>query len=103
MKPPTRIYFDYNATAPLRAVAREEMLAASQLIGNPSSVHAEGRAARASVEEARRSVAVLVGGEARNVTFLASGTEAANLATVSRRRMSKRFRSIERDGSILRR
>jgi cysteine desulfurase len=84
MKAPIRIYFDYNATAPLRPVAREEMLSASELIGNPSSVHAEGRAARASVEEARRAVAALVGGETRNVTFLASGTEAANLALTPR-------------------
>lgn len=75
-----RIYFDYNATAPLRGVVRQEMISALELIGNPSSVHSEGRAARRRVETARTAVAALVGGAARNVTFTASGTEAANLA-----------------------
>jgi cysteine desulfurase len=75
-----RIYLDYNATAPLRAEARQAMLAAFDLCGNPSSIHAEGRAARAVVESARRDVAALAGAPAREVTFTASGTEAANLA-----------------------
>ena len=75
-----RIYFDYNATAPLRPVAREEMLSSLELIGNPSSVHLEGRAARRRIETARAAIAALVGGAAPNVTFVASGTEAANLA-----------------------
>ncbi|MGA8170600.1 MAG: cysteine desulfurase, partial [Methylocystis sp.] len=39
-----RVYLDYNATAPLRPVAREAMLAALGALGNPSSIHAEGRA-----------------------------------------------------------
>ena len=75
-----RIYLDYNATAPLRREAREAVLAALDLVGNPSSIHAEGRAARALVEQARREVATLAGAEARGVVFTASGTEAANLA-----------------------
>ncbi len=75
-----RAYLDYNATAPLRPQAREAVLAALDLIGNPSSIHAEGRAARAIVEEARRDVAALAGAAARDVVFTASGTEAANLA-----------------------
>jgi cysteine desulfurase len=79
-----RTYFDYNATAPLRLVARQEMLSALDLIGNPSSVHLEGRTARRSVEAARAGVAALVGGAPRNVTFTASGTEAANLALTPR-------------------
>ncbi len=57
-----RIYLDWNATAPLRPEARAAMLAALDLVGNPSSVHAEGRAARRIVEEAREQVAALVGG-----------------------------------------
>ena len=56
-----RIYLDYNATAPLRPEARAAMMAALDAPGNPSSIHAEGRAARAIVEEARRAVAALVG------------------------------------------
>lgn len=75
-----RIYFDWNATAPLRDEAREAMAAALALTGNPSSVHAEGRAARQVVESARQKVAVLAGAEARNVTFTSGATEANMLA-----------------------
>jgi len=75
-----RAYLDYNATAPLRPEARSAMLAALDLCGNPSSIHAEGRAARASVEDARRQVAALAGAAARDVVFCASGTEAAATA-----------------------
>ena len=75
-----RIYLDYNATAPLLAQAREAILAALEAVGNPSSIHAEGRAARALVEAARRDVAALAGAQARDVVFTSGGTEAANLA-----------------------
>src|SRR5438552_9512053 len=75
-----RIYLDWNATAPLRSEARAAALAALDVIGNPSSVHGEGRAARRLVEEAREQVAALVGAEARNVVFTSGGTEANVLA-----------------------
>jgi cysteine desulfurase len=75
-----RLYFDWNATAPLRPQARAAMLAALEIAGNPSSVHAEGRAARRPVEEARERVAALVGAEPRNVVFTSGGTEANMLA-----------------------
>ena len=75
-----RAYFDWNATAPLRPQARAAMEAALGLTGNASSVHAEGRAARAAVEQARGQVARLVGGEAKNVTFTSGATEANMLA-----------------------
>jgi cysteine desulfurase len=75
-----RAYFDWNATAPLREEARAAMVAALELTGNASSVHAEGRAARRLVEEAREKVASLVGAEARNVIFTSGGTEANMLA-----------------------
>ena len=77
---PSRAYLDYNATAPLRPEAREAMLAAMDSLGNPSSIHAEGRAARRIVEEARRAVAELAGVAPRCVVFTSGGTEAANLA-----------------------
>jgi len=48
-----RAYLDWNASAPLRPAAREAAAAATALCGNPSSVHAEGRAARALIEQAR--------------------------------------------------
>ncbi|MCA3648859.1 MAG: cysteine desulfurase [Methylobacterium sp.] len=73
-----RAYLDWNATAPLHPAAREAVLRALDTIGNPSSIHAEGRAARALVEEARAGVAALVGGEAENVIFTSGATEAAN-------------------------
>jgi len=75
-----RKYLDYNATAPLRRESRQAMQDAFELCGNPSSVHAEGRAARALVEGARRDVAALADAPPREVTFTASGTEAANMA-----------------------
>ncbi len=73
-----RLYLDYNATAPLRPEAREAMRAALGEVGNASSVHAEGRAARKRVEAARDAVAGLVGGAAKLVTFTSGGTEANN-------------------------
>ena len=75
-----RSYFDWNATAPLRTEARAAMLAALGRPGNASSVHGEGRAARALVEAARRQVASLVGADAKDVTFLSGATEANALA-----------------------
>jgi len=76
----SRVYLDYNATARLRPEARQATLAALDVLGNPSSIHAEGRQARAIVEEARRAVAGLAGAEPRGVVFVSGGTEAANLA-----------------------
>jgi cysteine desulfurase len=76
----SRVYLDYNATAPLRPEARAATLEALDVVGNPSSIHAEGRRARAIVEEARRAVAALAGVEPRQVVFVSGGTEAANLA-----------------------
>lgn len=73
-----RAYLDYNATAPLRPEAREAMIAALSVVGNASSVHTEGRAARGRIEAARTDVARLAGGDARYVTFTGGGTEANN-------------------------
>lgn len=71
-----RTYLDYNATAPLRAETRAAMASALDLCGNASSVHAEGRQARALVEEARKKVARLAGAKAEHVVFTSGGTEA---------------------------
>lgn len=75
-----RAYLDWNATAPLRSQAREAMLAAMEMVGNPSSVHAEGRSARALIESARSDVARLLGAEPSEVVFTSGGTEANNFA-----------------------
>lgn len=77
---PQRVYLDWNATTPLRAEARAAMLAAWELIGNPSSVHAEGREARRLVEGARATLAAATGALPRNVVFTSAGTEANALA-----------------------
>jgi cysteine desulfurase len=75
-----RVYFDWNATAPLRKQARAAVLRALASTGNASSVHAEGRAARGLVEAARAQVAQLVGAEAKNITLTSGATEANMLA-----------------------
>lgn len=75
-----RAYLDHNATAPLRPGAREAMAAALTRCGNASSVHAEGRAARAAIESARGQVAHFLGASPANVTFTSGATEANALA-----------------------
>ncbi len=76
-----RTYLDYNATAPLRPEVRAAMLAAIDSdIGNASSVHAHGRAARAVIDQAREQVGQLVGSKATQVVFTSGATEAANWA-----------------------
>ena len=64
---PDRVYLDWNATTPLRPEARQAMAAAWDLVGNPSSVHAEGRHARRLVEDARSVIAAFSTG-VMNVT-----------------------------------
>ncbi|MFD1197328.1 cysteine desulfurase family protein [Brucella gallinifaecis] len=73
-----RLYLDYNASAPLLDEARNAVIEALGMTGNPSSVHSEGRAARGLVESARRSVAALVNAKADHVFFTSGATEAAS-------------------------
>lgn len=75
-----RSYLDHNATAPLRLAAREAMLAVLDRVGNASSVHREGRAARGAIDRAREAVAALSGASARDVIFTSGATEANALA-----------------------
>ncbi|CUH76786.1 cysteine desulfurase family protein [Tropicibacter naphthalenivorans] len=79
-----RVYLDWNATAPLRPEARAAMIAAMDVAGNPSSVHAEGRAAKSLVEKARAQVAAAFGAEGADVVFVSGATEAAALACAGR-------------------
>ncbi len=90
-----RIYLDHNATSPLRPEARAAMLAALEGPGNASAVHAEGRAAKALLEQARASIAKGLGTAARNVTFTSGATEAANLVLTPMLHRGKDGRSIE--------
>jgi cysteine desulfurase len=73
-------YLDHNATSPLRPEARAAVERALLIGGNPSSVHAAGRAARAVIEDAREAVAEFVGGVAGEVIFVSGGAEANALA-----------------------
>ncbi len=74
------VYLDHNASAPLLPQAQEAMMSAMALCGNPSSVHAHGRALRQLVETARRQVASLAGAEREQVVFTSSATEAITQA-----------------------
>jgi cysteine desulfurase len=75
------VYLDHNATTPVHPEVAEAMAEALRdLHGNPSSVHAAGRAARAAVEAARAEVAALVGATAEEIVFVSGGTEGNHLA-----------------------
>jgi len=71
-----RVYLDHNATAPLRPAARAAMIGALETVGNPSSVHREGREARALIEAAREQVACLIGAKPSEIVFTSGATEA---------------------------
>jgi cysteine desulfurase len=77
------LYLDANATEPLRPAARAAALAAMDVLGNPSSIHAPGRAARKLLEEARESVAVFCAARPQDVVFCSGATEANALAIAS--------------------
>jgi cysteine desulfurase len=79
-----RAYLDWNATTPLRVEARAAMAAAMDVAGNPSSVHAEGRAAKALIERARAQVAAALGAEGADIVFTSGATEAAAMACAGR-------------------
>ncbi len=79
-----RVYLDHNATTPLRPEARDAMIAAMDVCGNPSSVHAEGRAAKALIERARAQVASAFGADGADIVFTSGSTEGAALALVGR-------------------
>lgn len=74
-----RLYFDYNATAPLLAEARQAIIDSLDATGNPSSVHNEGRKARAIIESVRRKIAALVNARPDHVFFTSGATEAATM------------------------
>lgn len=76
------IYLDHNAASPLLPEAREALVAALDLVGNPSSVHGHGRALRNLIDTARARVARLAGAERKQVVFTGSATEAITQAIV---------------------
>ncbi|MGH6933404.1 MAG: cysteine desulfurase family protein [Dongiaceae bacterium] len=94
-------YLDYNATSPLRPAVAAAISDAMSLVGNPSSVHRFGRAARARIEVARDQVAALVGAHPSQLVFTSGGTEANNLALAGCPPASQLVSAIEHD-SVLR-
>lgn len=78
----TRAYLDWAASAPVHPVARAAAIEALEVLGNASSLHAEGRRARDLVETARERVARLARCSPREVIFTAGGTEANALAVI---------------------
>jgi len=74
------VYLDHAATTPLRPEAREALARASAAVGNPASIHADGRRARRLLEDAREQVAETLGCAPVEVVFTSGGTEAINLA-----------------------
>jgi len=79
-----RAYLDWNATTPLRPEVRVAMAQAMDVVGNPSSVHAEGRAAKGLIERSRAQVAAALGAEGADIVFTSGATEAAAMACAGR-------------------
>ena len=90
-KPQPRIYLDYNASAPLHPDVKTAIVSALSGLGNPSSIHSEGRISRHFVEEARGSVAAACEVRPDQVIFTSGGTEACCLGIVGtyRRRVAE--------------
>lgn len=100
MQPPSRIYFDHNATTPLRPEVWAAMSAvALGRAGNPSSLHTEGREARHAIETARAEVAALLRAQPSEVVFTSGGTEANATAVLGAARAMARRRG--RPGQVV--
>ena len=92
------IYLDHNATTPLCEEAREAMLPLlGDLLGNPSGIHAPGRRARAAIDDARDSIAAMLGAKSHEVIFTSGGTESCNLALLG---LARRHRTPEKNHLI---
>lgn len=74
------VYLDYAANAPMDARVADAYAAALQVVGNPSSIHGHGQAARAVLEDARERVAMRVHCDSAEVVFTSGGTESINTA-----------------------
>lgn len=94
------VYLDHNATTPIRPTALDAMVEAARAVGNPSSVHGPGRAARARIEAARARVAALVGRPAAQLVFTSGGTEADALAIRGAGRTRLLASAVEHDAVL---
>ena len=86
-----RTYLDYNSTVPLRSEAKQAMIDAMDYIGNPSSVHLEGRAAKNLIENARAKIAEAIGAVGADIIFTSGATESAALALSGQNIMCSRI------------
>lgn len=85
-----RVHLDHAASAPLRPVAREALARHFDLVGNPSALHASGRAARAVLEDAREELAAAVGAQPGEVVFTSGGSESNSIALAAGARRENR-------------
>lgn len=90
-------YLDHAATTPVRPEALAAFQRACEVGGNASSIHADGRAARRVLDEARESVAASIGAEPVEVLFTSGGTEAANLAVLG---AGRALRALDPDNLV---
>jgi cysteine desulfurase len=86
-----RIYLDFNATSPLQPAARAALTDALDALGNPSSIHDEGRRMRARISRARTQVAALLGRPTEEVVFTSGGTEGNVLGVAALARIAERL------------
>src|SRR4051812_34578456 len=86
-----RIYLDFNATSPLHPAARAALTDALDALGNPSSIHDEGRRMRARISRARTQVAALLGRPTEEVVFTSGGTEGNVLGVTALARIAERL------------
>ncbi len=91
------VYMDYNATAPILPAAAAAMGEALRIVGNPSSVHGPGRAARKAMEDARERLAAAIGADPHGIVFTSGATEANNLALQGAGRARILVSAIEHD------
>lgn len=96
-----RVYLDWNGATPLCAQARAAMIAAMDVTGNPSSVHAGGRRAKALIDAAREDVAALVGCAPGEVVFTSGATEATNWALRDARWSTLFVPAVEHDAVLM--
>src|SRR5215469_14627814 len=90
------IYLDYNATTPLCDAAREAMLPyLNRHFGNPSSIHAAGRDARAAIDDARDKVTTLLHAKPSEIIFTSGATESCNLAVLGLSRASTKLDGLK--------
>ena len=86
-----RLYLDYAAGAPLSRNVAEQMAQVGAIMGNPSSLYEEGRAARAALEHARTRAARVLGASAEEIIFTGSGSESDALAICGAARARRRL------------